>query len=67
MLPLLVIHELDSDRLLVLTDPTEKGVVVMHAFGRHCLGFKWAGEVSFLDLAFYRFRIYDRISLRLRM
>ena len=22
------------------------GMVIMHAFGRHCLGFKWAGEID---------------------
>lgn len=25
------------------------GMIVMHAFGRHCLGFKWAGEVDVLE------------------
>jgi len=29
--------------------PPPPGVVVMHAFGRHCLGFKWAGEVDVLE------------------
>eukprot|EP01051_Picozoa_sp_SAG22_P021711 SAG22_NODE_4905_length_1136_cov_0.798457_1_plen_320_part_01 len=29
--------------------PTPAGALVLHPFGRHCVGWKWAGEIDVLD------------------
>jgi acetyl esterase/lipase len=43
------------------------GVIIMHAFGRHCLGFKWAGEVDVFEATDHVCTQYgideDRIAL----
>ena len=39
--------------------PPPAGMIVMHAFGRHCLGFKWAGEVDVLEATDHVCTQYD--------
>ena len=34
------------------------GAIVVHPFGRHCMGFKWAGEIDVLDVVGQVSRLY---------
>ena len=39
--------------------PTPAGALVLHPFGRHCVGWKWAGEVDVIDAVAHVQAHYD--------